>query len=296
MADTISATAPTEGEGPRLRLSPSLRSRILLSTAVLVSFAIAWFMAAVIGFPHFRGFEASLFTLPGPVSAVLVVAVVAIVNVVVGTFIAGSIRFDAGLFAACLSLSAFSYRGGPIRYVLQSASSPSIYITLMWELILLYVIIAIASTLQSMFGRAGMLLSDSLRDSIEDTEHPILHRVTALLVQIVVMGLLMAVLAQTDRKNQAIFSVAAASFGGAVAAYHVAAVRPSGWYWVGPLVVGVAGYAWGYSKPGDWVIGRPGNPLAAPLPLDYASAGPAFAILGYWMSRRWRRERESGDE
>jgi hypothetical protein len=46
---------------------------------------------------------------------------------------------------------------------------------------------------------------------------------------------------------------------------------------------------WAYVSPGDWQIGQAGVPLARALPLDYASAGPAGAILGYWMSRRWQR-------
>jgi hypothetical protein len=33
--------------------------------------------------------------------------------------------------------------------------------------------------------------------------------------------------------------------------------------------------------------------LVRPLPLDYASAGPAGAILGHWMSRKWQKEREA---
>ena len=33
-------------------------------------------------------------------------------------------------------------------------------------------------------------------------------------------------------------------------------------------------------------------PLSRPLPLDYASVGPAGALIGYWMSRRWHRTRQ----
>jgi len=83
-------------------------------------------------------------------------------------------------------------------------------------------------------------------------------------------------------------------------AYSFAPVRPSVWFWMGPLVVGVIGYAsgyvnWGRGGPSLWKAGLASGffaPLARPLPLDYASLGPAGAILGYWVSRGWQRAKE----
>ena len=33
--------------------------------------------------------------------------------------------------------------------------------------------------------------------------------------------------------------------------------------------------------------------LARPLPLDYATAGTAGALMGYWTSRKWQHEHEA---
>jgi hypothetical protein len=62
------------------------------------------------------------------------------------------------------------------------------------------------------------------------------------------------------------------------------------------LIVGVVGYFWAYTWPGLWQIGNVAVPLARALPLDWASAGPSGAILGYWMSRRWQRESREAEE
>ena len=35
------------------------------------------------------------------------------------------------------------------------------------------------------------------------------------------------------------------------------------------------------------------SPLGRALPLDYASVGPAGAMLGYWISRGWERAKET---
>jgi hypothetical protein len=55
------------------------------------------------------------------------------------------------------------------------------------------------------------------------------------------------------------------------------------------------GYLFAYWGNGPWTIGEIHGydpALARPLPLDYASAGPLGAILGYWTSRRWHMMRE----
>jgi len=294
MAETTQIIETQDEPRPFMFITPSQRSRLLISISVIACFALVWFAGALFAIPVHRGFEGSL--LMQPWSTWIVVVILVFLNVCLGTLIAGSIRYDAGLFSACVGLASLSYRGGPIRYVLFGATSPSIYLGLLTELLVLYAIVGVSSSLQNMFYSAGMLMSDSLRDSIEETEHPIALKIQAAAVQTVVMLALVLLLAQTDKKNQVLASVAIASFVGTIASYQVFPVHPSMWYWIGPLVVGIVGYAWGYKDPGDWRIGVSANHLAAPLPLDYASVGPAFAILGYWMGRRWRREREAGEE
>jgi hypothetical protein len=106
----------------------------------------------------------------------------------------------------------------------------------------------------------------------------------------------MLVFVETDKKAQVIVSVAVAAYLGTLVAHGLFPTRPSVWYWGGPLVVGVAGYLMGYVGSRDWMIGEVGGyapALARPLPLDYAGAGTAGAILAYWTSRRWQRNRDA---
>ena len=78
--------------------------------------------------------------------------------------------------------------------------------------------------------------------------------------------------------------------------------RPSVWFWIGPSLVGIIGYLFAYSAATDsqWLIGvaEPSlgeASLAYALPLDYAGAGTAGSLIGYWMSRRWQEHREAAE-
>ena len=182
----------------------------------------------------------------------------------------------------------------------ESAQSPSpvIFVHLALELVALYALVAVAWSMLWGLHTNGYLKADEFRDGVEDTDEPVIFKASALAMQVGVMAVCMMLLAQTDMKAQAIASVAVAAFVGACAAYYMYPISPSPWLWIGPMIVGAIGYALMYFKhdPSDtaWKVGQFTSwaaPLARPLPLDYATAGPAGAILGYWMSRRWHRER-----
>jgi hypothetical protein len=221
--------------------------------------------------------------------------------VLLSTLIAGTIRFDAGLFCATAGMSALSMRSGRMGDVLrESAQSPSpvIFVHLALELVALYALVAVAWSMLWGLHTNGYLKADEFRDGVEDTDEPIIFKASALAMQVGVMAVCMMLLAQTDMKAQVIASVAVSAFVGACAAYYMYPISPSPWLWIGPMIVGAMGYVLMYFKhdPSDtaWKVGQLTSwtaPLARPLPLDYATAGPAGAILGYWMSRRWHRER-----
>lgn len=73
-------------------------------------------------------------------------------------------------------------------------------------------------------------------------------------------------------------------------AYKYSPVPSSIWYWAGPLMVGLVGYLLVFTgQDPQLVVGNPSGTFAAlarPLPMDYASVGPAGALLGYWMMRK----------
>jgi hypothetical protein len=238
---------------------------------------------------------------PSPLVATLVVAAALLVSVLLATLIAGTVRFDAGLFCAALGMTALSIRGGHIGDVLRQAGpsgSPVIFVHLALELVVLYALVALAWSVLWALHTGGHLKADEFRDGIEDTDEPLIFNISALAMQAGVMILGMMLLAQSDAKAQALAAVGISSFIGACAAYYMYPISASAWLWVGPMIVGIAGYIFAYLTLGHgdllWKTGQLNfalAPLARPLPLDYATAGPAGAILGYWLSRRWHRQR-----
>jgi hypothetical protein len=287
-----SAPLPTSQEELRRIITPGQRSRLLLACAAVVCYGLFWWAGNVFRVPD-PGYGASLLRQPGSTVDVIVTGVALWVAVLLGSLIAGSVRFDAGLFTACLGMIALSSRGGAMREVLQYARGPEIYRTFLTELVVLYALVGLGWCIEWALHRSGFLQADRFRDGLADLEHPLREKLMASAVQIIIMAVLMYFLATTDKKNQALAAIAFSAFLGTAVAHLIFPVRPSLFFWIGPLVVGIIGYAMAYQSPGRWMIGEPANPLATPLPLDYASVGPASAILGYWMSRRWKREREA---
>jgi len=272
------------------------RNRILLGLSVVVSFVLFWFAGKLFAIPVEPGFSASLLQQPSPTITLLIVAVVLIVSVLVSTLVAGSIRFDAGLFGAVLGLSALSLRGGPMRYVLMDAQSRDVYLAMVLELVLLYGTVVLAWSVLWLLHRNNWLQADVFRDGVEDVDDPMGQKLMATFTQGVVMLMVMALLARTDDKKQVLASVALSAMAGTFVAYHLFPVRPSVWYWIGPLFVGIVGYFAAWFKPEHWVIGQVSRALATPLPLDYASFGPAGALIGYWISRKWQRAKDVASE
>jgi hypothetical protein len=175
-----------------------------------------------------------------------------------------------------------------------SGGGPEVFMTLVAELMMLYAILGLAWGVLWLLKGRGMLLDDPLRDGASGGDESVTQRLLALVTQAVVMSLVMVVLVQTDKKAQVLVSVAVASYVGTLVAHSLFPTRPSVWYWGGPLVVGVVGYLMAYTGSKNWMIGEIGGyapQLGRALPLDYASAGTAGAILAYWASRRWSRNR-----
>jgi hypothetical protein len=276
------------------------RSRFLLGTACAASMVLFWLAGRWFGIPRQPDYDASLALQPRAPAVLLLVGFVLWLCVALSTLIAGTVRFDAGLFAGAVGLMALSVRGGPMRYVYQVAEGRGVFLALILELAVLYGFLGLAWFGLWAVHRRGGLERDALRDGLEDQEHTHAERAIAAATQVGTMALVMLLLAREDDKKQVLCAVFVSSFLATLLAYSFSAVRPSVWYWIGPLVVGVAGYAagyvnWGRGGPSLWKAGFGEGffaPLARPVPLDYASLGPAGAIMGYWMSRRWQRAKE----
>ena len=279
----------------------SYRTKFLLLIGFILSIAAFVFASRTFHVPLSPGFDGSLLAQPSPYLALAIVGVTLLAAVLLSTLIAGTIRFDAGLFCATLGMTALSIRGGRTGDALRQAASlpsPTLFVHLALELVALYAFVAVAWSLLWGLHTRGHLKGDEFRDGVEDTDEPVPFKAAALLMQAAVMSLGVLLLAQTDEKPQVLTAVFVSALAGACCAYYMYPISPSPWLWVGPMIVGVAGYTAAYFivPQGDdfWRTGQLRHvlaPLARPLPLDYASAGPAGAILGYWLSRRWHRQR-----
>jgi hypothetical protein len=292
---------PAESIGHQVA-SLDYRPRFLLVVGLALSAAAFVLASRTFHVPAAPHFDASLLAQPSPFVSLGVVAVTLLASMVLSTVIAGAIRFDAGLFCATVGMTALSIRSGRMGELLRqsapTAATPAFFVHLALELVALYAFVAVAWSVLWGLHTGGRLKADEFRDGIEDTDEPLPFKLAALAMQAGVMAVGVLLLAQTDDKSQAIAAVFISAFVGACCAYYMYPISPSPWLWVGPMIVGVAGYAIAYfATPAGEDAWRTGQlthglaPLARPIPLDYASAGPAGAILGYWMSRRWHRQR-----
>lgn len=283
-----------------VRLSSYQRNRLLLTIAATIACLLFWFAGQWFHIPEHPGFEMSLAVQPSPAMDLLLTGIILCAATAIGTAVAGSIRFDAGLFAGAIGLAALSSRGGPMRYVAQAAPGPGVFLGMAVELLVLGGLLGLAWFGLWLLYRRGRLAGDALRDGLADQPHAPGERLFALLVQAGVMAALVLLLVRTDEKKQVLAALGIASFCATLVAYAVSPVRPSVSYWAGPIVVGMLGYvaayfAWDATPPVMWKNGAGGGALAAlarPLPLDYASLGTAGAIAGYWTSRQWQRAKE----
>ena len=172
-----------------------------------------------------------------------------------------------------------SLRCGTIQSVLfESDGSQIVYLRLIFEILILSAFLVGIWFLLCKFD-------GSIKTAPEDSK--ILNNLTATVAQTAATAVLIMVLCQSEAKNQCLASVGLASVAGSMLAYKYAPTRPSIWYWIGPPLAGVIGYALAsLGQDANLTIGLPTGTFAAlarPLPLDYASVGVAGAILGYWM-------------
>ena len=278
--------------------TPHRRTQLLVVVASVVCFSLYWWGAKWIGVPSEPGYSASLLQQPMPVLALVGVYVMLACAVVVGTLVAGRSWFYAGLFTACIGLMALSARGGPMRYVLfQEAAdggSQRVFLMLLVEQALLFLAIAplwrfFWRRYDTLFARRYEIIRGATAKTAGPPQSPA-ETATALLIQAAGMATIVLMAAATDAKTQVLVAVFLGGLLGTVLAEMYArktgARGVAGWFWLAPLIVGAFGYLVAYFTSATWAIGDPGDGLARlarPLPLDYASAGCAGALLGYWV-------------
>jgi len=292
MPDTNSASSPGN-----VWTTYGNRDRTLLIIGSVASFWIFSTVAALFSFPQFSGHDASLLAQPSAILILVMTAIVLVACVLITSFFAGIAHFEGGLFCAAVGLGALSTRGGSIRYTLMDSPGSGVFLRLLIELVLLFAFVGVGWLTLHVLRDMRLLRAEPHGD--DDLDAMPGQGALALGAQIILMIVLMLLFAQTDEKSQVIGSVALSAFLAALGAHSLFPARPSLWFWVTPLIVGAVGYVFAWSSGNTLPGGAVGGlmpALARPLPLDYASAGVAGSIFGYWTSRRWQYERDYDPE
>ena len=110
------------------------RVRLLLLLASLAAVGVFAWAGATFDVPAFPERSPSLLGQPWPFVAVAITLVAAVASVLLGTLLAGTVRFDAGLVAAGIGLGTLAVRGGPMRYAIMHADGPGVFLRLAVEL------------------------------------------------------------------------------------------------------------------------------------------------------------------
>ena len=245
------------------------------------------YVARMLGWPEFPGSCGSILAGALPAGGIATAVVAMFLCIILATLLLGRLEYEIGLFAACIGLAALAVRGGTAGALLRTAGHPQVYRIELFETVLLLVVTGLGWQLLSLLSKFGWLAPE-MTEPAGDGKGVLPRQIMAALVQAIVTGLLMFLLARSNNMKQVMAAVAIASVLGSIAAHQSFPVRPSVPFWVGPFLTGIAGYGWAVASPGQWAIGLPANPLAAATPLQYASVGTAGAIMGYWASRQWR--------
>ncbi|MFI5379914.1 MAG: hypothetical protein ACHRHE_11500 [Tepidisphaerales bacterium] len=272
------------------------RARILLLVASVTCGVVFWWMARTFGFPVAPGMCGSLAMHPGGVGFFLAVAATFFASMAVGTVLAGVIRFNAGLVAACIGLAVLSVRGGDLRQVLFGSidllGASEVFERLALETVLLGMLVGCGWYVLKWLHLRGLIVDREGDPAAANKDVPSRNEALSVAVQTLVTALCMLLLMANEAKFQAIAAVGISSLVGGIVAQYLFPTASNGWYWLPPLVVGVIGFVLAYFNPAGANTGELVGRFAAlgrPVPLDYAGSGVAAAIIGHWLARAWQR-------
>lgn len=134
-----------------------ISARVALSLAVLAACGIFALGSRWLGVPVLAGFDGSLLLQPSPAAAIVAMAALLLVCTLVGTVLAGAVRFEAGLFAASFAMLIISYRCGTMQSVLlEGDGQPGLYWILILELLILSIILVGLWFLLRLLGSLGL--------------------------------------------------------------------------------------------------------------------------------------------
>ncbi len=270
-----------------------LLGRILLTSGIVASLTLFYWLSSLFSIPAQEGFAASLVQQPSTIVAFLVAAIGACV-VMVGTGLTyRGLHPDAPVLMTAAGLGVLTVRGGTLQDTLFAAQSPGIFYGLGFEVVVLFAILLGAWMLLNRIRPANALLPAPSEPIKLD------EKLLGLFAHASAMAALMIVLCRTDSKDQALCAVGVSSCLAALVAYQVVKLPDSFWFWISPVAVALVGYLYTASHATGWQAGMVHGPIAAlarPLPLDYVSMGPLGAIAGYWMAGGGKAEELEEEE
>lgn len=290
MADSSDSSPQLETPGGSI-FTPHRQTQLWVTLASVACFLLFWCAGTWIGVPAERGYAASLLQQRLAVLAFLATYVLLGSALVLGTLISGRAWFFGGLFVAAIGLTALSALGGPMRYTLfraiTSGGGKEVFLTLCFEQVLLFAAMGFLWWFfWTKYETVRLAAGAPPRQPAGDSEGTLGAIVLSIAAQVCITGAMMLLLLATDNKKQVLVGTFIGCFvGGFSAEYFFAEPRAVRWYWIGPFAVGLIGYLVAYFTTAGIAAGDPGGSLAAlarAYPLDYASAGIAGALLGFW--------------
>ena len=260
----------------------------LLGIAV-AAYALTALAAEPIGFFIEEGFGASLALDPAASTALIKAGIWTVLIGVAATFAGRGIRPDVGVFAACIALLAIRRIGGTSGDVYLHHSSAGAMRGLALELLLLGLILAAVHAISRLMVARGLMPDDAGHDSIRPKPEHLSQKLIAGGATALTVGMGVLIICRSDERMQITIGLAVSGLVASLCAVRFIPATPSVWFWAGPVLMGIVGYLIASVSPGATiVIGEPSGyapALVRPLPLDYASAGVAGALYGYWLGR-----------
>lgn len=259
-----------------------------LSVAAYVATLV---LIQIVGFFAEPGFNASILRDPNSIVCMIIAVVWILLLGSVLTLAGVRIRPDAGLFATAVGLLALRRDGGMARDTYLAHPAGSTFQLMAAELLILGLALGAVFFLTRRLVAKKILIDDADLDGIRPDREPLGQRFLAIATHALVMTVLLLLTLRSDERMQVTGMVAVAALLASMSTVRFIPATPSVFFWAGPIVVGVFGYlissALGTANLAIGDVSGYFGALGRAMPLDYASAGVAGAIYGYWIGRDW---------
>lgn len=267
----------------------SRNQRVALAMIAIAAYGLGAMASDALGIFADAGHGASLMNDPAGLAGIVKTAVVVALIGVAGTVAGRHIRPDVGLFAAAIALLAIRRVGGPAREVYLAAPAAGTLWKMAVESILLAGVLAVVFVVARRLVASGWVFDDDAADGIHVEPEPVGQRWLALATQALVVFVLLSILCRSDERMQVTATLAIGAILAAICTVRFIPATPSIYFWLAPLALAGIGYAvLAVGQQPLLAIGEPMGAFASigrAVPLDFASAGVAGSLYGYWVGR-----------